>query len=208
MNKILLIIFIILINCQFAQAATVNSIYFRLGDFQTNVLDHSGITVTGSADVSVSTRLTSKKGGLGVSGGLDDTLLGPSNEYLAFNFNDGAVTNISWQGQLFQGVSPDKTLGKDNPSGEHLVEAFDKSGQSLGVLLQSEDNYDFARIAGINISLLYGNIPISSFVISTPFEDSLIIGAISYSTVPIPPAILLFSVALLGMIWKFRIFHQ
>lgn len=164
------------------QAAAITTVdYFNIGALQTGSLDMGGITVTGSANINVQ-----QDWGLGIVGGALDIFV-DTNEYIQFDFNAGEATDVS-----YFAVAAGNSNGNQY-SGERILEVFDTSGVSLGTVLQSFNST-------FSVTSLFGDVAISRFTLTSPGFDSFSIGSISYSAIPVPPAVWLFGSGLLGLV--------
>jgi hypothetical protein len=167
--------------CGFTGAQGVTVDYLNIGTFQTTELDQGGITVTGSSTVSVL-----NLNGLGIVGGSSDDSV-DGLEVIEFSFNSGSALNLSY----FIDNADDTNF--DDVFGERTLEAFGVGGASLGEIRQTD-------IGDFPVSALFSNVPIERFTLTSFIVDRFRVGSVTYSAVPIPPALWLFGSGLLGLI--------
>lgn len=129
--------------------------------FSTDTLHRYGLTVTGSDSVRV-------QGWLGVVGGLSDSRTDGTSEFLKFSVDAGAATDVSYF------VTAAGSVSGGTP-GKARVEAFDRSGKSLGT--------DTTSSTGLkDVSAMFDSIPISAFVVTSDSTGSHFgIGLVTYS---------------------------
>ncbi len=136
---------------------TVEFNNFGIGNFRVPTFQDSGITITGSADLTVFNEFD---GELGVSGGLRDDRIDGS-EFIFVSFDRGVATDVSYD--VFSAFEFDESV--NGIIAEARITAFDINGENLG----------FQRVSGQgtqNISALFGNQPISAFQIEANFDRS------------------------------------
>jgi hypothetical protein len=121
--------------------------YSNQGTFQTPSLSLGGLTVTGSANINV-TNLN----GLGIVGG-NTSVAVDGAEFIRFSVDSGAASAVSYV------VATWGNLDGDGLSGEAIIEAFDASATSLGVVAISEGGTK-------DVSAMFGNESISAFVVT------------------------------------------
>jgi len=144
-----------------------------LGTFTTASIVQFGLTVTGSNTLNISTGE-----GLGVVGGFSDTRIDKTgNEFVTFDFS-GTATNVQYR---VRSTSQDPTTCTNCFSlGESQIEAFDSNGVSLGT-------QNVQGASDIFVSVLFGNVPISSFTVSLLDSDSIQLAFISFDLSPQQP---------------------
>jgi hypothetical protein len=124
---------------------TVN--FDAIDNFRTPVFKQSGLTITGSADV---TNDRVGLSGVGVFGGWRNDLIDGS-EIASFSFERGAATNVSYE----VGLSAETGSSVNGIPAEATITAQGVRGNFLGI----------HRISGreVNVSALFNNEPISAF---------------------------------------------
>ena len=153
-----------------------------------------GVTVTGTSGGSAANVFSQVGSGVGVAGGLNDFTTDRSDinavlESIAFSFDTGAATGISFNG-----------IGCIGPCEfAFQIEAFAPGGASLGT-----------ASPGVDVSLvsaLFANAPIASFLVSIPGPansrgvviNGLVFDAAEVSAVPLPAALPLFGSVIAGV---------
>jgi hypothetical protein len=136
---------------------TVEFNNFGIGTFHVPVFQDSGITITGSADLTIFNEFD---GELGVSGGLQDNSI-DGNEFIFVSFDRGIATDVSYD--VFSAFEIGESV--NGIIAEASIIAFDINGFSLGL----------HRVSGRgtqNISALFGNQPISAFQVRANLDRS------------------------------------
>lgn len=106
-----------------------------------------GLTITGSGTLSFENAR-----GFGILGGnFAGGQLIDGNEFAKFSFNLGIATGVSYNSVSANAVSADNS--------RYGVEGFGPGGASLGVVFVAYN----AGFSGVNVSALFGNVPLSSF---------------------------------------------
>jgi hypothetical protein len=128
--------------------------------------DGRGVSVVGIADLQFSGRDAGEPdAGLGVVGGYWDWSI-DSSEFVTFTFTRPA-TNV----KIF--VTHALDVNNDNVYGKSTVTAYDAGGQQLG-------SFDIAGYGSKNLSALFGDVPISKFMVKDDI-DGIAIGALSFA---------------------------
>ncbi len=131
------------------------------GTFTTPTFTQSGVTISGSNSLQFL-----NLNGLGVTGGLDNTVV-DRGEFLTFQFEGGAASNVSYGLQFAGNGNGDNTLG------ERKVEAFDINGNSLGSVTTS-------GLDG-NVSASFGDRLISGFRIQSIPGDNFRLNSVTFT---------------------------
>src|SRR5262245_36426168 len=92
------------------------------GALETESLNLDGLTVSGSSDLNLLSM-----NGLGVEGGMSDRVI-DGTEWTRFDVNAGAALDVSYN------VTRVEDGDHDDRDGEATIEAFDRSGASLGLV--------------------------------------------------------------------------
>ena len=135
--------------------------YSNQGTFQAPSLSPGGLTVTGSANINVL-----NLNGLGIVGGYTSDAVDGA-EFIRFSVDSGAASAVSY------GVGILGDLDGDGLGGEAMIEAFDASVTSLGVVAISEGGTK-------DVSAMFGDEPISAFVV-TADGDAFLVRSANYT---------------------------
>lgn len=135
--------------------------YGNQGTFRTASLGVAGVTVTGSDSVNVL-----NLNGLGIVGGSFDNDV-DGTEWIHFAFSAPAAAAVSYH------VLAAGNLNRDSVVGAAVLEAFDRTGRSLGT-------HAVDGAGPIDVSTLFGNTPISAFT-ATANVDNFRIDQLTYS---------------------------
>jgi len=119
--------------------------YTSIGTFQADTVRAMGSVATGSNAVGVL-----NLNGLGIVGGLSNNVVDGS-EWIRFDFDSAPVTDVSYF------VPTAGNLNGDGTVGDATVEAFDRTGVSLGI-------EPVTGAGTMNVSAMFGDKPISAFV--------------------------------------------
>jgi hypothetical protein len=196
-KSLLLAASIVITTSSMAKAVVVD---FTPLSFSQLSFSSDGLTVTGTAGGAAANVFTSDGTGVGVVGGLNNFTVDRSDiagvlETITFSFDSGAASGITFGG-----------VGCVGPC-SFEIEAFAPGGSSLGTMPNGVDPS--------LISALFGNVPIASFVVSTPGPhnsrgvgiNAIVFTAEDAAAVPLPAALPLFATGagLMGLLgWRRR----